>query len=104
MRWLPGTRILTWVDGTGFLRRAYPLTAERRADSARWPAQRTAAEKVEVEVWHQVSGVRTDVEHQAISAPPDGADALSYEPLMSGDVLRQHDQIDQILRILATQV
>src|SRR5258708_7098260 len=108
MRWLPGTRILTWVDGTGFLRRAYPLTAERRADpgadSARRPAQRTAAENVEVEVWHQVAGVRTDVEHQAIAAPPGGADVVGHEALIPSDLLRQQDQIDQILGILATQV
>ena len=93
MRWLPGTRILTWVDGTGARPRGYqqvdaPPTGggarpasdadgAARARSPRRPGQAPPAEHVEVEVGHGVRGVLAHVEHQPVAAL---GDALGPRP------------------------
>src|SRR5207249_4310812 len=60
MRWLSGTRILTWVDGT--------VAVVRLPVSARRPAHALPPEHVQVQVGHRVQGVLAHVEDQAVAA------------------------------------
>src|SRR5258708_30053483 len=101
MRWLPGTRILTWVDATGFtsivpggrlaLRRAIhtpdicravePVLDQRRLRSAGWPAEVAASDHMQVQVRHEVAGIGADVENQPVPALRGWVDPITHEAL-----------------------
>src|SRR5687767_3591441 len=65
MRWLPGTSTLTWVCGSGV---KLGPTLPARIAPLRRPAQRSAAEDVEVEVLHQLPGILADVGDHPVPA------------------------------------
>ena len=102
MRWLPGTRILTWVPATCALGPTLPADRGRRSDgpgpggpvdrvptvprSARRPVQGPATQHVEVEVGHGVEGVGPHVEHQPVAA------VLAGDPLGLGHLPGRGEQ------------
>src|ERR1700681_4473567 len=105
MRWFPGTRILTWVDGTGARFRGYqpvagfpPVTRVRRAGvgdgparSPRWPGQSASPEHVEVEMGDGVRRVLSHVEHEPV--PP------RRDPFRLGHLSGRHEDVGELFGV-----